>query len=108
MSGFAWDDQRAFLAVLEEGSFSAAARRLGIAQPTVRARVEALQHALGTVLFKRSVNGLVPTEEARALGGPARSMALCAIWSGRRTPPRMRAGMPNGSIGSAASPSSTC
>jgi DNA-binding transcriptional LysR family regulator len=70
-----WDDQRAFLAVLEEGSLSAAARRLGVAQPTVRARIEALEHALGAVLFTRSVNGLVATEQARALADPARAMA---------------------------------
>lgn len=70
-----WDDQRAFLTVLEEGSLSGAARRLGVAQPTVRARVEALEQALGTVLFTRSVNGLVPTAQARALAHPAQAMA---------------------------------
>lgn len=75
MSQVTWEDQRAFLAVLEEGSLSGAARRLGIAQPTVRARLEALEHALGAVLFTRSVHGLVPTEQARALGDPARAMA---------------------------------
>lgn len=76
MSGaVSWDDQRAFLAVLEAGSLSAAARWLGVAQPTVRARVEALERALGTVLFTRSANGLVPTEQARALGESARAMA---------------------------------
>ena len=71
----AWDDQRAFLAVLEEGSLSGAARHMGVAQPTVRARIEAMERALGTVLFTRSANGLVPTEQARALGEFARSMA---------------------------------
>src|SRR5690606_4524600 len=70
-----WDDQRAFLAVIEEGSLSGAARRLGVAQPTVRARIEALERTLGTVLFTRSVNGLAPTEQARALADPARAMA---------------------------------
>jgi DNA-binding transcriptional LysR family regulator len=70
-----WDNQRAFLAVLEEGSLSAAARRLGVAQPTLRARIEALEHALDTVLFTRSVRGLTPTEQARALGRSARAMA---------------------------------
>ena len=70
-----WDDQRAFLAVLEHGSLSAAARELGVAQPTVRSRVEALETALGTSLFTRTANGLIPTESARALGGPARAMA---------------------------------
>ena len=78
MSKVAWEDQRAFLAVLEEGSLSGAARRLGVAQPTVRARIEALEHALGTVLFTRSVNGLVPTEQARSLAGSARAMALAS------------------------------
>lgn len=78
MSNVGWEDQRAFLAVLEEGSLSGAARRLGVAQPTVRARIEALEHTLGTVLFTRSVNGLVPTDEARGLGGPARAMALAS------------------------------
>lgn len=70
-----WEDQRAFLAVLEEGSLSAAARRMGVAQPTMRARIEALEQALGVVLFTRSVRGLVPTEQARALGDTARAMA---------------------------------
>jgi DNA-binding transcriptional LysR family regulator len=70
-----WDYQRAFLAVLEEGSLSGAARRMGVAQPTLRARIEALEQALGVVLFTRSVRGLVPTAQARALGDYARAMA---------------------------------
>jgi DNA-binding transcriptional LysR family regulator len=74
----AWDDQRIFLAVLEEGSLSAAARRLGLSHPTVRSRIEALEAALGTVLFTRSVNGLAPTEAAEALRGPARAMAMAS------------------------------
>ncbi|TKT75324.1 LysR family transcriptional regulator [Aquamicrobium sp. LC103] len=73
-----WDDQRIFLAVLEEGSLSAAARRLGLSHPTVRARIEALEDGLGTVLFTRSVNGLTPTETAEALRGPARAMAMAS------------------------------
>ena len=70
-----WDDQRAFLAVLDAGSLSGAARLLGVAQPTVRARIEALEQALGTILFTRSVNGLMPTEQARALADSVRAMA---------------------------------
>jgi DNA-binding transcriptional LysR family regulator len=73
-----WDDQRAFLAVLETGSLSAAARRLGVAQPTVRHRIEALERAVGAALFTRSAGGLVPTEGARALGRHARAMALAS------------------------------
>lgn len=74
----AWDDQRIFLAVLEEGSLSAAARRLGLSHPTVRARIEALENALGTVLFTRSVNGLTPTQAAQSLQDPARAMAMAS------------------------------
>jgi DNA-binding transcriptional LysR family regulator len=70
-----WDDQRAFLAVLEQGSLSAAARHLRVTQPTVRARIEALERSLGMTLFTRSVRGLVPTPQARELGAAARAMA---------------------------------
>lgn len=73
-----WDDQRCFLAVLDAGSLSGAARQLGVTQPTVRARIEALETALGTVLFTRSVNGLTPTDSARALHEPARTMAMAS------------------------------
>jgi DNA-binding transcriptional LysR family regulator len=73
-----WDDQRIFLAVLESGSLSAAARRLGLSHPTVRSRIEALEQALGTVLFVRSVNGVSPTETAIALHQAARTMALAS------------------------------
>ena len=79
MSGtVGWDDQRIFLAVLEEGSLSGAARRLGLSHPTVRARVDALERDLGTVLFTRSVHGLIPTETAIALREPARAMAMAS------------------------------
>lgn len=73
-----WDDQRVFLAVLEEGSLSGAARRLRLSHPTVRARLEALEAALGAVLFTRSVNGLRPTPTAEALREPARAMAMAS------------------------------
>ena len=73
-----WEDQRIFLAVLEDGSLSAAARRLGVSHPTVRSRIDALERALDTVLFTRSVNGLVPTETALALREPARAMAMAS------------------------------
>ena len=33
-------------------------------QPTVHARIEALERALGTALFTRSANGLTPTAQA--------------------------------------------
>lgn len=70
-----WNDQCAFLAVMETGSLSAAARRLGLSQPTMRARIEGLEALLGTALFTRSVHGLIPTPTAKAMAAPARAMA---------------------------------
>ena len=73
-----WDDQRVFLAVLDEGSLAGAARRMGLSHPTVRARIEALEQALGTVLFTRSVNGLTATDAAQALRDAAQTMAMAS------------------------------
>lgn len=73
-----WENQRAFLAVLREGSLSAAARALQVAQPTIRRRLEALEANLGVVLFTRSPSGLAPTETARELGGHVEAMAAAA------------------------------
>jgi DNA-binding transcriptional LysR family regulator len=73
-----WDDQRIFLAVLEAGSLSGAARQLGLSHPTVRARIETLEQGLGAVLFTRSVNGLLPTETAETLRSAARTMAMAS------------------------------
>ncbi|PTQ13257.1 LysR family transcriptional regulator [Sphingomonas oleivorans] len=70
-----WEDQRAFLAVIESGSLSGASRQLNVAQPTVRRRMEALERALGIALFTRSTNGLAPTEQALALAQHVRAMA---------------------------------
>ena len=59
-----WNLYRTFLAVLQDGSLSGAARRLGLAQPTVARHVEALEADLGVELFLRSRLGLVPTDKA--------------------------------------------
>ncbi|WP_163848710.1 LysR family transcriptional regulator [Pseudooceanicola aestuarii] len=70
-----WEDQRVFLAVLETGSLSAAARQLGLSHPTVRARIDTLERRLELVLFTRSASGLTPTPAGEALRAPARAMA---------------------------------
>src|SRR6188768_638664 len=77
-TGMDWERQRAFLAVMREGSLSAAARRIGIAQPTVRRRIEALEAQLGAPLFTRSPSGLLPTDRAHALSEQAAAMAMAA------------------------------
>src|SRR5579872_677264 len=73
-----WDLYRTFLAVMEEGSLSAAARALGLAQPTVGRHVEALEQALGFALFTRSQHGLAPTEGALNLKPYAEALASTA------------------------------
>ena len=62
-----WSDVRVFLAVLREGSTLAASRKLGMAQPTVARRIEALEHQTGLTLFDRDTRGFKPTESARSL-----------------------------------------
>ncbi|WP_040848948.1 helix-turn-helix domain-containing protein, partial [Nitrospirillum viridazoti] len=56
-----WELYRSFLAVLREGSLSAAGRALGLTQPSVGRHVEELERALGATLFTRSPQGLTPT-----------------------------------------------
>src|SRR4051812_26890765 len=72
---FTWDLLGAFLAVMRTGSLSGAARALGVAQPTVRRQIGALEEALGAALFTRSQAGLRATEAARATMPYAESMA---------------------------------
>lgn len=59
----------AFLAVTEEGSFSAAARCLYVSQPAVSQQVKALERDLGVELFDRSGYRPVLTDAGRAFAG---------------------------------------
>ncbi|MFF8943413.1 LysR family transcriptional regulator [Streptomyces sp. NPDC014864] len=60
---------RTFLAVHRAGSFTAAARLLGLAQPTVTAQIRALEEQLGRELFERQSRGVAPTPVADQLAG---------------------------------------
>ncbi|WOB07968.1 LysR family transcriptional regulator [Piscinibacter gummiphilus] len=73
-----WELFRTFLGVLQAGSLSAAARELGLTQPTAGRHVAALEKALSLTLFTRSQTGLLPTDAARALQPYAESMAATA------------------------------
>ena len=73
-----WALYRTLLAVIDEGSLSAAARSLGLTQPTVARHVDALAAQLGTDLFVRSQRGLEPTDLALSLRPFARTMATTA------------------------------
>ncbi len=78
MMQLSWDHCRSFLAVLAEGSLSAAARRLQLTQPTLGRHIAELEQTLGVVLFTRSQAGLDPTEAALALQPHAEAMAAAA------------------------------
>lgn len=77
-AGLDWTLIRSFLAVVEQKSLSAAARALGLTQPTVGRHVDALETALGVTLFTRSVHGLRPSDAALDLVPHARAMAATA------------------------------
>jgi DNA-binding transcriptional LysR family regulator len=73
-----WDELRSFRAVLRDGSLSAAARRLGVAQPTLGRHIESLEEALGVALFTRSARGLTPTDAALHLAPHVEDMAAAS------------------------------
>lgn len=56
-----------FEAAARLGSFSAAGRELGLAQPAVTRQIQALERSLGTELFHRTPNRIELTESGRAL-----------------------------------------
>jgi len=73
-----WNQVRTFLATVEEGSFSGAARALKSTQPTVSRQISDLESALGITLFERSVRGPTLTEAGRDLLGHVRAMGEAA------------------------------
>ena len=82
---FDWNQLRAFLATVEEGSLSAAARVLGLTQPTVGRQIAALEDNLGVILLERSSRAVTPTQSglelldhARAMGEAATRVSLAA------------------------------
>jgi len=70
-----WNLHRSFLAVMAEGSLSAAARALGMTQPSLGRHIRELEQRLGVALFTRSPQGLTPTEMAHDLLPHAQAMA---------------------------------
>lgn len=82
---FDWNQIRGFWAAAEEGSFSAAARALGLTQPTLGRQVAALEESLGVTLFERTGRALALTqagrdllEHTRAMGEAAQRISLAA------------------------------
>ena len=84
-SAFDWNQARAFLVTAEEGSLSAAARALGLTQPTLSRQVAGLEEALGVTLFERTSRALLLTqagtellEHFRGMGDAANRVSLAA------------------------------
>lgn len=82
---FDWNRARAFLVTAREGSYSAAARALGVAQPTVGRQVAALEEELGVTLFEKvgrglelTATGLELADHVTAMGEAASRMSLAA------------------------------
>lgn len=82
---FDWNQIRALLATVEEGSLSAAARALGQTQPTLSRQISALEADLGVTLFERGARSTTPTraaleliEHVRAMGEAAQRISLTA------------------------------
>ena len=82
---FDWNQARAFLVTAEEGSLSAAARALGLTQPTLGRQVAALEKELGVTLFERvgrslslTQSGLELLDHFRAMGDAASRISLTA------------------------------
>ena len=67
-----------FLAVADHGSFTRAAERLGIAQPSLSQHVRTLEAELGGRLLERSPRRVVLTRAGRALLPEARSAVAAA------------------------------
>lgn len=60
-----FQELNAFLAVVEAGGFSAAARRTGESQPAVSKAVAALEKRLGVALFNRSTRSVTLTDQGQ-------------------------------------------
>jgi DNA-binding transcriptional LysR family regulator len=80
-----WNQLRAFLETAETGSLSAAARKLGLTQPTLSRQVAAIEQRMGVTLFERvgkamaiTPTGLALLEHARAMGAAADALGLAA------------------------------
>lgn len=80
-----WNQLKAFLETAETGSLSAAARKLGLTQPTLSRQVAAIEQRMGVTLFERvgktmalTATGLDLLEHARAMGAAADALRLAA------------------------------
>lgn len=88
-----------FVAVVEEGSLSAAARKLGAHQPNASRSIAQLEREIGVPLLQRSTSGATPTDAGREYAKRAKHLVAAAeqfaTWAGALasgTPTTVRVG----------------
>ena len=92
---------RAFIAVAEEGSLSAAARRLHLSQSALSQTIQSMERQLGVQLLLRSSTGVTTTEagtillrESRALIAQHDRLLVAVAGRGAASPGTLRVGIP--------------
>lgn len=78
MNNVSWNHIRSFLTVSRLGSLSAAARELGVSQPTLSRDIQAIEAATNLQLFQRTTQGLMLTEQGQRLVEAASEMDSAA------------------------------
>lgn len=98
-----WGDLRVFLAIAETGTFSAAAKLLGLTQPTVSRRMEDLEARLNTRLLVRGAQGVALTEAGQLIRDhvitmerSAQAIERLALSRDKREEGRVRISAPDG------------
>ena len=79
LSSLDWSLVQSFLAVAQEGSLSAAARKSGQSQPTIGRHIKSLEAQFNVPLFKRVSRGYELTEVGQNLLRPAQEMHRAAL-----------------------------
>jgi DNA-binding transcriptional LysR family regulator len=69
-----WSDVKVFLTIARTGTLMAAARQIGLSQPTMGRRLKALEASLSLTLFQRTSDGFVLTAEGESVLGHAERM----------------------------------
>lgn len=98
-----WDDLKVFLMVAELKSFSAAAKALGLTQPTVSKRIDELEARLEAKLLERTSAGaqltdigLLISDHVRTMDRAALSIQHLAHQANSRDQGRVRVAAPDG------------
>jgi len=84
------DDLALLVAIADEGSFTAAARALGVPKSTVSRRLAELELLLRTSLFRRSTRALSLTDEGQRIYDMARPSIIAADHAARAIAERER------------------